>query len=106
MHGQRLACRVESLLLQFVKDIAALEDLAAWSIANVVGLVSAVGAATTKRTRYDEEVRKRSITLIDDSMCSIDITIWGAPADGIGFELEQVIPLFKLLNSSESFCNE
>lgn len=77
-------------MLQFAPSIAAIETLQMHSFTEVIGLVYGVGLAVTSDTKYGRSVRKRSITLVDESFCTIEVTIWGEEADGIGQKLEQV----------------
>lgn len=82
--------RIALIVLQFVPSIAATETLEMHSFTEIIGIVHSVGLAVTSDTKYGRSVRKRSVTLVDESFCTIEVTIWGEEADGIGQRLEQV----------------
>ena len=78
--------------MQF-QTIEALAELELRSVVDVVGILESVADAYVVTTKFGKETRKRSLVLKDDSMCSIEMTLWGEPADAIGAQLQQVSPL-------------
>ena len=87
--------------MQF-QPIEALGELDLRSTVDVVGILDTVADAYVVTTKFGKETRKRSLVLKDDSMCSIEMTLWGEPADAIGAQLQQVSPC--PLERSEGVC--
>lgn len=82
-------CQAACLMLQF-RRLADLERLPVNTRTDVAGILDRVGSATLVSTKYGNTLRKRSLVLKDDSLCTVELTLWGDPADGIGAELEEV----------------
>ena len=55
-------------------------------IAGIVTNVGEVGLVTIKST--GKETPRRTVTVVDDSQCSIELTIWGDRAERLGEELK------------------
>lgn len=68
-----------------------MESLPLNSQVDVAGIVSHVTEVTLVTTKYSSTLRKCSATLVDDSFCSIELTIWGAAADTVGADLAKVL---------------
>lgn len=48
--------------------------------ADIIGIVQSVGQLSTIMTRRGQEMQKRTIVLVDSSLLSVDMTVWGEEA--------------------------
>jgi replication factor A1 len=60
--------------------IARLASLPPDTTLDIIGLVKEVGEVVSITTKAGKEVEKRDLTLVDDSMASIGLTLWGDKA--------------------------
>ena len=78
--------------LQF-KKIEGIENMAAGQMLDVVGIVESAGEHQTITLKSGRDAEKRSIVLRDDSLRSIEITLWGNYANAPGQEIQQASSL-------------
>ena len=75
-----------------LRKIAALADAQPRTNVDVAGVVEAVAPATSITRRDGSEVRKRSVTLRDDSGAAVELTLWGSFADAaLGDQLDGLV---------------
>lgn len=75
-----------------LRKIAALADVQPRTNVDVAGVVEAVAPASSITRRDGSEARKRSVTLRDDSGAAVELTLWGALADGaLGDQLDGLV---------------
>jgi len=60
--------------------IARLATVAPDTTVDIIGLVKEIGEVVSITTKAGREVEKRDLTLVDDSMASIALTLWGEKA--------------------------
>jgi replication factor A1 len=80
------AAAIPRINLNAVK-ISAIEAIEAGSMLDVMGVVEACEDFSSITRRDGTDAKKRSLTLCDDSNCSIDVTLWGDKAEDPGTEL-------------------
>ena len=71
-----------------LRKIATLAQVPPRTGVDVAGVVDAVGPLSTLTRRDGSEAKKRSVTLRDDSGHSVELTLWGAHAEGLGETLD------------------
>ena len=74
-----------------LRKIAALGDTPPKSTVDVAGVVESVGGVTSITRRDGSEARKRAVVLRDESGASIELTLWGSHADGVGERLDAAV---------------
>jgi replication factor A1 len=62
------------------KTISSLSDLQTRSSCDVIGIITDVMAVSSIKLKSGEEKDKRTITIMDDTRASVDVTFWGASA--------------------------
>ncbi len=81
------ASNIPTLSFNFVK-IKDLSSVSKDSMVDVIGIVKTVADAVTITTRAGKELTKRDVTLVDQSLADVNLTLWGTTAetfDGANF---------------------
>lgn len=68
-----------------------LEEVAAGSICDVIGIVKEVGSLSEINTKMNKSLTKRELTLVDRSNFSVRLTLWGKQAEQFAVEQAPVI---------------
>lgn len=68
-------------MLTITSAIPEIAEMEKDSLVDVIGVVLQVGELTLVKARSGKEIGKRNISIVDRSLISIDLTIWGATAE-------------------------
>jgi replication factor A1 len=71
---------IETTRFEFV-PIESLNNVQPNEFVDILGVCVGVGPLTNLTSKAGQELRKRSLTLLDKTLCQVEVTLWGDQAD-------------------------